>query len=111
MMILQSNVTLQGSSKIVRKVADKTSVQSHFYVRSCRLDFKGVPFAQRFRGQLRGRRKLIHRTRHVKWASRRIRVGIKPAVIDLDFVALVDRKFPILRGVLISQYRKTEKHT
>jgi len=48
MMILESNVTFQWSSQVIRQMAYEISVQSHFDVRSGCLDFESVPFSERF---------------------------------------------------------------
>src|SRR5258708_18130157 len=111
MMILESDVTLHWPSQVVHQMAYQISVQPHFDVRSCRLDFERIPLAQRPRCE-RGRWcELIDRTCRVQRTSFRIRVGVQCPVIDLDFVALVYCQLPVFGRLLLSENRQATKHT
>ena len=71
--------------------------------------FERIPLAKRFgRERSRGSER-VNRSGNVMHIARSVGVGIVARVIDLNFVPLIYRRFPVPRRVAAAKCRKSNK--
>ena len=107
-MVLEADETFEQAIAVLQ-MADELAVKRDLNVIAVGLDLIGVPLPNRERGQDVGRGEVIYSPGSMKWIIEDVWIYVRifPGVINLNLVALIGGRLPIVRRVGVAECRES----
>ena len=107
-MVLEADETFEQAIAVLQ-MADELAVECDLNVIAVRLDLIGVPLPNRKRGQDVGRGEFIYSPGSMQRVVKDVWIYVRifPGVIDLNLVALIGGRLPIVRRIGVAECRES----